>query len=158
MNKEMIIVRDFEQTLVRDFRDMSELEVFLSERFEEILDKSSDAQDAFNDLNDEVSGLLNKHGFVYYLGTAEWFVTCDKLSDVDSKKLIKEWNNFYTDRKVNTLEELFDSLESVVRDTMCNAGCDAKNALNSVCEEVFENPQFYIDCGDGEPHIEFLRL
>lgn len=157
------ILKDFlklkEEGVIReDFSSIDELEDVLSQMFSDEYDRASDAQEAFDDLNDELNGLLNKHCAVYCLGTKEWSIICSsEASEELIKKSIDEWNDYY-DKNVADIDDLCSSINVRVMKDMSNCGCDVYNALAMICDDVFgdENP-FYVDCGEPNPRISFLE-
>lgn len=160
MNKNAIM-NDFmkakEEGLIEDnFNTYEELLDVLSEMFSDIYDKSSDAQEAFDDLDYELDGLLNKNCAVYTLGTKEWEIMCSAEASEDIiKQSINEWNQNYSN--VEDINDLCDSITHRILKDMSNCGCDVHNALAMICNEVFTNEDiFYIDLGEENPRISFL--
>lgn len=144
-----------------DFSSIDELEDVLSQMFSDEYDRASDAQEAFDDLNDELNGLLNKHCAVYCLGTKEWSIVCSsEASEELIKKSIDKWNDYYG-KNVANIDGLCSSINFRVMNDMSNCGCDAYNALSMICDDVFafdsENNPFYVDCGEPNPRISFLE-
>lgn len=160
------ILKDFlklkEEGVIReDFSSIDELEDVLSQMFSDEYDRASDAQEAFNNLNDELNGLLNKHCAVYCLGTKEGSIVCSsEASEELIEKSINEWNDYY-DENISDIDELCSVIEHRVTEGKCNCGCDAYNALSMICDDVFafdnKNNPFYVDCGEPNPRISFLE-
>lgn len=159
--KKELIMQDFkklreEGVLTKDFNTYEELLEVLSEMFTDVYYHNSDAQEAFDELDDELDGLLNKHTGVYYLGTNEWSIELDTRDDTKIKELIKEWNSYYGSN-IESIEDLTSAIEHRVCKDMSNAGCDVFNALAMLCNDVFSEPDIAIvDIGDENPRIEFL--
>ena len=146
--------------IIEDFSSIDELENVLSQMFSDEYDKVSDAQEAFDNLDDELNGLLNEHCAVYHLGIKEWSIVCSsEASEELIKKSINQWNDYY-DKNISDIDELCSAIEYRVTKDMCNCGCDAYNALSMICDDVFaldsENNPFYVDCGESNLRISFL--
>ena len=162
MNKN-VIVEDFKKLseggiIERMFSSYDELLDVLSEMFSDEYEKESDAQDAFNNLDEELGGLLGKYCAVYTLGTKEWVIECS--GDVSKEKIeevIASWNDYYDDNLAD-INDLCDSITHRVMKDMSNCGCDVYNALSALCDDVFgDGHPFYVDLGDENPRISFLE-
>lgn len=159
------ILKDFlklkEEGVIReDFSSIDELEYVLSQMFSDEYDRASDAQEAFDDLNNELDGLLYEHGAVYHLGDKEWEIVCSsEVSEEVIEKIINQWNNYYG-KDISDINDLCSAIEYRVTKDMGNCGCDAYNALSMICDDVFafdsENNPFYVDCGESNLRISFL--
>lgn len=163
MNKD-VILRDFlklkEEGLIKEnFSTYEELLDVLSEMFSNCQEDSTDAQEACNDLNDYLEGVLYKHCAIYTLGEEDWIIDySDEFKEKSVKDIIKEWNSFY-EENLSDIDDVCDSITHKVMDTMSNAGCDVLNALKSVCDEVFgDEYPFYVDMGELNPRISFLKI
>ena len=162
MNKDVILKEFLE--LKKDgginekFSSFEELVNVLSQMFEEEYESSSDAQEAYNCLNDNLEGLLGKHCAVYKLGTEEWSIDCDSKATKESiKNVITKWNDYYGSKNT-TIEGVCDAITHKVMKTTSNYGCDAHNALFEICLDVFEDGHpFFVNIGDENPRIEFLE-
>lgn len=162
MNKNFIL-NDFlklkEDGVIKEmFSTYEELLDVLSEMFSDMYHRSSDAQEAFDDLNDNLDGLLNKHCGVYTLGTKEWSITSSlEASDSVVAKSIQDWNDYYG-ANLKSIDEVCDAIDHRVMKDMSNCGCDVHNALAMLCEDVFggEHP-FFVDLGEEDPRISFLE-
>lgn len=162
MNKNNIL-KDFlklkeDGVIEKSFSTYEELLDVLSEMFSDIYDRSSDAQEAFDDLDYDLDGLLNKYCGVYTLGTKEWTINSSiDASDEIIKQAIQDWNSYYRD-SLSTIDELCDGITHRVMKDMSNCGCDVHNALAMLCDDVFsqEHP-FFVDLGEEDPRISFLE-
>ena len=162
MNKNNI-VSDFlklrEEGIIKEnFSTYNELLDVLSQMFSDEYDNLPDAQEAFNSLDNQLNGLLNKYYGVYSLGTKEWEILCSsEASNELINQSINEWDDYYN-TKITNIDCICDSIASKVMDDMSNCGCDVHNALSMICDDVFsgENP-FFVDCGEENPRISFLQ-
>ena len=160
--EKQLILKEFlklknEGVITEDFSTYEELLDVLSEKFSENYDSSSDAQEAFDDLDDELDGILNKFSGVYSLGTKEWSIHCSSEASKDAiEELISKWNSYYA-YEVTDVDELCSAIEHRVLKDMCNCGCDVHNALAMLCNDVFgEDDLIYVDIGESNPRISFL--
>lgn len=160
MTKEMIF-NDFlklkeEGVLDEKFSTYDELLAVLSEMFQDKYSKYPDAQEAFDDLDDDLNGLLTKNCGVYSLGTKEWEIKIEQMNEKTKEKHIKDWNEYYGS-EIKDLDDLADSITHRVMKDMSNAGCDVYNALAMIIDDVFgETNLIYVDLGEENPRIEFL--
>lgn len=161
MNKN-VVLNDFlklkeEGVIVDEFTTFDELVDVLSHMFVEEFENSSDAQDAFDNLNDTLGGIIKKHSGVYSLGTKDWSI--EYYTDAPKEliaQLIEKWNKYY-DTKITVIAELCDSLTRRVEKDMCNSGCDVHNALAFISDDVFADKHpFYVELGEDNPRITFL--
>lgn len=158
------ILKDFkklrEDGLIKeDFTNYKELLDVLSEIFAHQYEEYSDAQDAFDDLNDYLDGKLNQHRGVYTLGTEEWRIKIDVKEPEKLNDLMEQWGKCYG--SVSDADDLASSIEHRVMKDMSNAGCDVYNALDMICSEVFDEVDnidsfIYVDMGEPSPRIDFL--
>lgn len=147
------ILKELNNLLGKEFSAMEDALDYLSEMFQKEYDTFDDAQTAFNSLDDDLGGYLAAH-FEYTLGTQERYV--DAIPVSDESGYITEWNLFYNS-DVKDWQCLLSEIDNKVEDAMCNCGCDAMNALESICNEVFgENHPFIIECGELDPRINLL--
>lgn len=147
------ILKELNNVLGQSFSTMEDALEYLSEMFQKEYDTFGDAQEAFNSLDNDLKGYLGAH-FVYVLGTQERYV--DAVCVSDESGYITEWNLFYSS-DIKDWQSLLSDIENKVEDAMCNCGCDAKNALASICSEIFgETYPFFIECGDIDPRIDLL--
>lgn len=161
MNKNAIL-NDFlklkeEGVIVDSFSTFDELLDVLSDMFAEEVEDSSDAQEAYDNLNDALGGIIEKHCGVYSLGTKDWSIECstDNSKELISQ-LIQKWNDYYDD-KITDIDELCSSLTRRVGKDMCNAGCDVHNALSMISDDVFVGKHpFFVELGEKNPRISFL--
>lgn len=162
MNKNFIL-NDFlklkeDGVIKKPFSTYEELLDVLSEMFSYVYDRSSDAQEAFDDLNNDLDGLLNKHYGVYTLGTKEWNISSSlEASDVAIAQSIQDWNDYYGSN-LKSIDEVCDAIDRRVMKDMSNCGCDVHNALAMLCVDVFtEEHPFFVDLGEEDPRISFLE-
>lgn len=155
------ILKDFrklrEEGLIKDdFSSYEELLDVLSEMFANQYEGYSDAQEAFDDLNDYLEGKLNEHCGVYTLGTEEWHIKIDVKEPEKLNALMKQWGEYYG--SVSDADDLASSMEHRVMKDMSNVGCDVHNALAMLCSEVFDeyDSSIYADIGESNPRIDFL--
>ena len=161
--KKDCILKDFlklkkDGIIKESFSTYEELLNVLSDMFSDIYNKSSDAQEAFDDLNDNLDGFLNKHCGVYTLGIQEWTIKIyTEASNETIEQSIQDWNSYYCD-SLSSIDELCDSITHRIIKDMSNCGCDVYNALTMLCEDVFgESHPFFVDLGEENPRISFLE-
>lgn len=160
MDKEKIL-KDFlklkkEGLIEENFSSFDELVQVLSDMFEDMYSKYSDAQEAYCDLDDDLDNCLSKNGAVYCLGTKEWEVKIDNIDEKAKEQLYKNWNDYYNS-EINDIDDLVSAISHRIMKDMSNAGCDVHNALAMIINDVFgECNCIYVDIGEESPRIEFL--
>lgn len=161
MNKNTIL-KDFlelkkEGIIEEPFSNYEELLDVLSNMFEEEYEKYSDAQEAYDNIDDTLNGLLNKHCGVYTLGSKEWEIICSNEATQETiNNMITDWNEYYG-TSISDINDLCGSVTHRVMKDMSNAGCDVYNALAMICNDVFTGKNaLSVDIGELNPRIYFL--
>lgn len=129
----------------------------LSEEFAEEYDGCSDAQDAFDNLNDYLDNFLGDHAGMYSLGTKDWSIECYSNATKELKEgAINQWNSYYSSN-ITDINDLTSAASHRLSKDMSNCGCDIHTAFAMLCDDVFadEHPLF-VDLGESNPRISFL--
>lgn len=159
MENKQLIIEEFESKLGVKFNNSKELEELLSEKFREAMENNVDAQLAFNELDSEVSGLLNKY-CCYYLtdNGVSWSVdTGDLFNNSNIELYLSKFKDEYNE-EFKSIEDMTSKLENKVLKDMSNAGCDCKSALRMILEEDLDLVGVFSIVGaDAEPTIELIK-
>lgn len=154
MNRDEIIVA-INESLGGFYGTMEEITTVLSDMFADKYDEFEDAQEAFDDLNDDIGNDILLNYFCYCLSDGgEWTVETYEVNE----EMIIALKNKGID--VNNVDDLISYLERKIEKCMSNVGCDAKTALALELEDFpseFEWEDIvYINVPDGSPIIQFL--
>ena len=149
----------FEEKTGNEFENLEALESHLSGRFSDILDSSEDAQYAYDELNDELDGLLGAH-FCYTLSEdgETWSVeTGEAFEESRLSEYLADFNDVYESNH-DSIDDMTSTLERRVSKDMSNAGIDAKNALRLILEnDLFRPGLFAIIGADALPRIQHVN-
>ena len=137
----------------------------MSEEFENYLNHSEDAQDAYDNMCDcEYDGLMKKYPFVYTLSGKDEICSIGVGENFDYSKedyYLNIFNEIYKE-DFEDIDAVASKLENEIMDIMSNCRCDVYNAFNLIIEEDFseeiDDDIFTIDNADGTPRIELLQI
>ena len=154
MSREEIIVA-INESLGGFYGTMDEITSVLSDMFADKCDEFEDAQEAFNDLNDDIGDDILSNYFCYCLSDGgEWTIEITELNE----EMVKALKNNGID--INDIDGLISYLERKIEKCMSNVGCDARTALSLELEDFpskFEwEDIIYINVPEGSPIIEFI--
>lgn len=157
MKKEDIL-NQYNNNFNEHFKSIEDVEQYLTDKFQNYIDKSEDIQLAYNDMNEDMNGFLNKY-FVYSIsGDGCWSIsTSENYKIEDLHELLSNWNSYYED-SLTSLDELMSSIERRVEKDMDNVGCDPFNALNMLSADVGLKDAFIIDGAAEKPTIKFSSI
>ncbi len=148
------MLNKFNKIMNTNFKSTQELTNALTKMFIEETCRTSDYQEAFNNLNDMIGGNLLAEYYCYSLSVGgEWSIY---ISDQFSEEMLQAFIN--DGWKVKDIDDLACEIESKVMDTECNAGCDAFTALELEMEdfpigyEWCDYIEISVPCGD--PYLE----
>lgn len=141
----------------KDFKTKEDFLQYLSEEFEEKLDKFDDAQFAYDDLNRDYSYYLNNLGCVYSLFNGEsWTVKVNK--DILNIVTLEKLKELLQDNSIKDIEDIESCIENRVSNNMCNCGIDVYNALElelNILDEKLK-PYIKIESNGNRAKIEIL--
>lgn len=159
------VLNDFNKILDSSVETIDELEDILSDKFQEYLDCSEDAQDAYDNMSDcEYEGLIKKYAFVYSLSgkNESWYIDLGENFN-DSKK--DYYLNIFSEIYNENFKDIYDVtsiLENEIMKIMSNCGCDVFNAFNLIIEENFpeeiDESIFVVANADSAPRIELFQI
>lgn len=154
MNREEIITV-INESIGGCYGTMDEIASVLSDMFADKCDEFEDAQEAFDDLNDDIGGNILSDYFCYCLSDGgEWTIEITELND----EMIKALKDNGID--IDDIDGLIAYLERKIEKCMCNVGCDAKSALKLELEDFPSEYEWediiYINVPDGCPIIEYI--
>lgn len=148
------MLNKFNTKMNKNFKSKQELTNALTKMFIEETCRTSDYQEAFNNLNDMIGGNLLAEYYCYFLSVGgEWSVY---ISDQFSEEMLQAfidagWN-------IKDIDDLASEIECKIMNTEGNVGCDAFTALNLEMEdfpvgyEWDEYIEISVPC--GEPYLE----
>ena len=162
------LVAKYNELYDNKIKDVEDILDILSLEFEKRFNILGDAQDAYNEVEDEYSELMNSSDeicFVYNLsGDGNWYVTTgDNFKEENLEKYLniinKQYKRFSFDPEAKDLGDILALLERQVDKTMCNGGCDMFTALKLILDDdlpELDKKVFVIEGADCEPKIEIL--
>lgn len=153
-------LKECNEVLNTELTSINELEEMLSEKFQKLYEENEEAQVAFNELDEELGGLLGKY-FVYTLSADGEMWSVGIGEGYEASKLSEYLTTFkeYYNEDVQTIEDCTSKLEYRVMKDMSNAGCDAFTALSMILEEDLGLEDVFVIVGaDSEPRIQWANF